>query len=57
MVALTATSGGNGVPETPFGHTGGLNDRTTGWILNTARYYNPAEGRYPHLASIHRWAG
>ncbi|WP_155855924.1 RHS repeat domain-containing protein [Cellulomonas sp. URHD0024] len=43
---LTETSGGNGVPQTPFLYTGGLVDRTTGWIKNSARYYNPAEGRW-----------
>ena len=35
----TQDSGGNGTPQTPFLYTGGLNDRTTGWTLNGARYY------------------
>jgi len=42
----TTTTGGNGEPQTPFLYTGGLNDRTTGFTLDGARYYNPAEGRW-----------
>ena len=42
----TTTTGGNGEPQTPFLYTGGLNDRTTGWTLNGARYHNPSEGRW-----------
>lgn len=43
---LTQTTGGNGDPQTPFLYTGGLNDRTTGFTLNGARYYNGTEGRW-----------
>lgn len=43
---LTEDSGGLGTRQTPFIFTGGLNDRTTGWVLNGARYYDPAEGRW-----------
>ena len=42
----TTTTGGNGEPQTPFLYTGGLNDRTTGFTLDGARYYNPGEGRW-----------
>ncbi|MBD8057526.1 RHS repeat-associated core domain-containing protein [Cellulomonas sp. JH27-2] len=43
---LVEDGGGNGPPQTPFLFTGGLNDRTTGWTLNGARYYNASEGRW-----------
>lgn len=43
---LTEDSGGLGTRQAPFIFTGGLNDRTTGWVLNGARYYDPAEGRW-----------
>jgi RHS repeat-associated protein len=37
---------GNPVRQTPFLYTGGLDDRTTGWTKNGARYYSPTEGRW-----------
>jgi RHS repeat-associated protein len=35
-----------GDDEFPYTYTGGLYDRATGWILNGARYYSPAIGRW-----------
>lgn len=46
VATLEQSSGGNGVAQTPFLYTGGLHDRTTGWIKNGARYYTPGEGRW-----------
>ena len=38
--------------STPFGFTGGLNDRVTGWTLNGARYYDPGEGRWTQMDTL-----
>ena len=46
VATLEQSSGGNAVAQTPFLYTGGLHDRTTGWIKNGARYYTPGEGRW-----------
>jgi RHS repeat-associated protein len=46
VAEVDQTSGGNAIHQTPFLHTGGLHDRTTGWIKQGARYYNPTEGRW-----------
>lgn len=49
---LQQTSGGNATVQTPFLFTGGLDDRTTDWTLNTARYYNAGEGRWTQYDTL-----
>ncbi|MBO1753066.1 RHS repeat-associated core domain-containing protein [Actinotalea sp. BY-33] len=39
-------SGGTADEFAPHRFTAGTYDRTTGWIKNGARYYNPTEGRW-----------
>lgn len=43
---------GVGVTFTPFLYTGGLNDRTTTWTLNGARYYDAHEGRWTQMDTL-----
>ncbi|WP_282947187.1 RHS repeat domain-containing protein [Cellulomonas endometrii] len=43
---------GVGVAFTPFLYTGGLNDRTTTWTLNGARYYDAYEGRWTQMDTL-----
>jgi RHS repeat-associated protein len=49
---VESTNGSVAADYTPFGFTGGLNDRTTGWTLNGARYYDPAEGRWTQMDTL-----
>jgi RHS repeat-associated protein len=44
---LTQSSGGNGTYQNPYLFaTGGVQDRTTGWIHYATRYYNPKTGTF-----------
>ncbi|NKY38695.1 RHS repeat-associated core domain-containing protein [Cellulomonas septica] len=46
LAELEQPSGGSAVEQTPFLYTGGLDDRTTDWTLNSVRYYSAKEGRW-----------
>ncbi|SDQ72892.1 RHS repeat domain-containing protein [Quadrisphaera sp. DSM 44207] len=52
MADNTYTSGGQAIHQNPFLFTGGLQDRTTGWVKNGARYYSPTEGRWTQHDTI-----
>ncbi|WNB85781.1 RHS repeat-associated core domain-containing protein [Cellulomonas sp. ATA003] len=52
VAELDQTSGGNAIKQTPFLYTGGLHDRTTGWIKQGARYYDPTEGRWTQYDTL-----
>ncbi|MFF1530376.1 RHS repeat-associated core domain-containing protein [Cellulomonas sp. NPDC058312] len=49
---VESTNGSVAADYTPFGFTGGLNDRVTGWTLNGARYYDPGEGRWTQMDTL-----
>lgn len=49
---VTEPGTGIGTSYTPFLFTGGLDDRTTGWTLNGARYYDATEGRWTQMDSL-----
>ncbi|MFF1530378.1 RHS repeat-associated core domain-containing protein [Cellulomonas sp. NPDC058312] len=49
---VESTNGSVAADYTPFGFTGGLNDRVTGWTLNGARYYDPTEGRWTQMDTL-----
>jgi RHS repeat-associated protein len=49
---VTDPGSGVGTSFTPFLFTGGLNDRTTGWTLNGARYYDTTEGRWTQMDTL-----
>ncbi len=43
---ITKDAGGNATDQTPYTFKYGLQDRTTGWVHDGARWYNPATGRW-----------